>query len=197
MIYLILTTMDLPTPKLSELTTLQIYGYAVYLIPFCVLTVWMLYRNHWPQPWKSNYPPFDETFLKYVEDDNFWGGNPEIKSLLNKMLKCYRDPECHGVILSYGKSRFQMLQFSKDPPVLFKGTPMIPLMKWGNSTKQTAAMEFLSAQKDKRIEYMTCTTEDVFRAFFEHVAATALSKGETDVGTGIRIYRGHLSPKKV
>jgi hypothetical protein len=180
---------------------IHVLYYASYFVPFLALTMFLVYRNHWPQPWKKSYPDFDETFLKYAVTDKFWGGNSEIQIVLSKMLSCYRKKkaDCNGVIVSFEASKFQMFQFNPDvPPVLFKGVPMIPLVKWGYCPKKESAFTFLGTNsKDKKIETISVTTEDVFRALFEHLAATCRSTGEEDSKTGVRIYRGHLSPQKV
>jgi hypothetical protein len=175
------------------------FYYALYLIPLVSVTIFLIFRNHWPQPWKSSFADFDETFLKHVATDKFWGDS-EFRLLLSRMLSCFRKKsEIHGVIVSFEKSRFQMIQFDSDAsPVMFKGLPMLPVKKWGHCTKRDNALTFLgSNSKDKKVENIACPTEDIFRAFFEHLAATCQSSGEVDSKTGCRVYRGHLSPKKV
>lgn len=179
---------------------IMVIYYACYVIPLAALTIFLVYRNHWPQPWKSSFPDFDETFLKLVATDRFWGGNSEIQLLLSKMLSCFRKKsECSGVIVSLGNSKFQMIQFDPDAsPVMFKGQPMIPVQKWGHCSNREVALAFLRCKpKDEKVENLSCSSEDVFRAFFEHLAATCRSSGEVDSPTGCRIYRGHVSPKKV
>ena len=173
----------------------------LYLVPLLALIFFLIRRNSWPQPWKDSNSDFDETFLKQVVTDNFWGGDAEIRIILSKMLSCFRKKrsECHGVLVSHAASRFQMLQFDPDAsPVLFKGVPMIPLAKWGICTKRESALNFLgSNSSDEKIESISVSTGDIFRALFEHLAATCSSSGEKDLKTGVRIYSGYLSPKKV
>jgi hypothetical protein len=186
-----------PAPSNMMNTTLY---YALYLVPFLLVTIFLVFRNHWPQPWKSSYPDFDETFRRLLATDNFWGRNPEIQLLLSKMLSCFRKKsDSHGVVVSFEKSKFQMIQFDAEAsPVLFKGVPMIPVKKWGHCTKRETALIFLeSNKKDEKIENISCSTEDIFRAVFEHLAATCRSSGEIDSKTGCQVYRGHLSPQKV
>ncbi len=176
--------------------------YTLYLVPFVLLTIFLLYRNHWPQPWTLSMPNFDETFLRYVATDGFWGGNQEIRLLLSKLLSCYRNPGCEGVLVFLEPTKFQMIQFPNNllkssSPVRFKGLPMIPISKWGHATKKSVALDFLGCTNSEKVEIIPCSAEDVFRALFEHMAATCRSSGEVDQRTGCKIYRGHLSPKKV
>ena len=121
--------------------------------------------------------------------------------------------------------KFQMIQFdslspsthggskSQRYPVRFKGLPMIPVQKWGHATNRDIAMAFLGcrgkdtiigdcSKKDEnsscnKVQLIVCSSEDIFRAFFEHLAATCRSRGDIDTTTGCKIYRGYLSPKKV
>ena len=186
-------------------------AYAIYLTPLVGLTIFLYHRNHRPQPWTSaTLGNFDETFLQYVATDGFWGGNPEIRILLSKMLAAFRNPSCRGVFICFqdpapsSVRKFQMIQFDivtegsqGRGPVRFQGLPMIPIPKWGHATNQNVAMAFLGCRNKEQVEIITCSSEDIFRAVFEHLAATRRSRGEVDSTTGCKIYRGHLSPKKV
>lgn len=180
----------------------------VALVPFIVygvvigaLTYFLYQRNHNPRPWKAGRNPFDQIFLKHVMMDRFWGGNEEFREILSKILAAYNQDDCTAVLVTFGKNRFQMLEFDAESgPILHKDLPMIPISRWGHAADEKSALAFLKktdGKDDASVEKIVCSSEDTFRAFFEHVAPTCRATKEVDEASRCPIYRGYLSPKKV
>lgn len=169
-----------------------------YLIPFLGICVFIFLRKHRAQKWTGTRDEFAKEFLKLLATDTFWGGNQEIKLVLTKLLSACQKGQ--SVVISC-ENKFQMLQFVGDADkmfVRFKGQPMLTLERWGTSSSKDKALTFLrKSKKEEQVDMISCSTEDIFRAIFEHLAATCRSAGDVDAMSGARIYLGYVSPKKV
>eukprot|EP00934_Nitzschia_sp_Nitz4_P006654 Nitzschia sp. Nitz4//scaffold74_size92883//31247//31804//NITZ4_004820-RA/size92883-processed-gene-0.31-mRNA-1//-1//CDS//3329557586//6644//frame0 len=182
---------------------MQNVPYLAYIVLILTLTYFLFQKHHNPRPWKRGKSEFDKEFSKLVQTDRFWGGSIEFQTILSKLLTAFNEDECQGVIISCDNSKFQMLEFDKQKgPILHKGLPMIPVLRWGNCTNRKTAMTFLSpssSEKDTKvkIETIVCETEDMFRAVFEHLATTCRQDKVPDPNTKRKVYRGFLSPQKV
>jgi len=170
--------------------------YGSYLIVVTGVCVAMFLRKHRSQAWTGTREDFEAEFLKRVSTDTFWGRNQEICVALSKMLGACYDKKV--VIIASGGNRFQMIQFG-DNFVRFNGQPMIEIQRWGHTASLEKALDFLRKTKKEegQVEIIQCSSEDVFRALFEHVAATCRSKGDVDPITGTLIYTGRLAPQKI
>ena len=175
---------------------LLVYGsYLIFVVVVCVVFL----RKLRAQAWKGSVEEFEKEFLMRVSTDTFWGRNQEICEALSKMMAACKDKKV--VIIAWGgggKHSLQMIQFGDDF-VRLNGQPMIPILKWGHAASMEKALDFLRKTKKQegQVEIIQCSSEDIFRALFEHVAATCRSSGNVDPITGILIYTGRLSPQKI
>jgi len=186
------------------------------MILMVVVCAFMFLRNHRSQSWNGSVTDFEKEFLKMASSDPFWGRNKEIYVILSKMLSTCQQQR--PMILTWQKKQFQMISF-QQMYVRFKGQPMMTVERWGHTMSLEKAKEFLQRQieetkklsssnsnkkknddandDENAVEIISCSSEDVFRAMFEHIAATCRFRGEIDPISGLRVYVGHLSPQKV